>query len=112
MKFQVTVVSILLGLSLLVSSKGAVKQGGAGLGAKLFAENCATCHEGGLNKIKPEKTLKVADLKANGFNGPADIQQRIKEGKGIMPSFEEKLKPEEIKAIAAYVWGKAQKNWK
>src|SRR5262245_48024420 len=112
MKFQATAVSALLGLLILVSSVGAAKQGGAKPGAKLFEENCSTCHEGGLNKIKPEKTLKLPDLKANGFNGPADIQQRIKEGKGIMPSFEGKLKPEEIKAIAAYVWGKSQKNWK
>ena len=95
------------------SKGGAAKKGGANaLGAKLFAENCATCHEGGNNSIEATKTLKSADLKANGFNSPADIQTRIKEGKAIMPPFEDQLKPNQIQAIAAYVWAQSQKDWK
>jgi mono/diheme cytochrome c family protein len=85
-------------------------------GAKVFAEHCTTCHEGGNNTIEKEKTLKLPALKANGFKGPADIKQRVREGKGIMPAFAEepdpKLKPEEIDAVANYVWGRAQKGWK
>ena len=90
---------------------GTTKKGGAA-GAKLFEENCSTCHEGGNNSIEAEKTLKVAALKANGFNGVEDIKQRIREGKAIMPAFADQLKPAEIDAIANYVWGKAQKDWK
>lgn len=96
------------------TKKGAAKKGGgaSALGAKLFAEHCATCHDGGGNSIEADKTLKLGDLKANGFKSPAEIQTRIKEGKGIMPAFEGQLKPNEIQAIAAYVWAKAQKDWK
>jgi cytochrome c6 len=96
------------------AKKGGAKKGGgaSAAGAKVFNEQCTTCHDGGGNSIEANKTLKLADLKANGFNSPADIQQRVKEGKGIMPAFEEQLKPAEINAVAAYVWAKAQKDWK
>ena len=88
------------------------KAGASALGSKLFAEQCATCHDGGNNTIEADKTLKLDALKANGFKSPAEIQTRIKEGKAIMPAFADQLKPNEIQAIAAYVWAQAQKGWK
>src|SRR5262245_21410352 len=95
------------------AKKGSDKKGGASAaGAKLFAEHCATCHDGGGNSIEAEKTLKTDALKANGFKSPADIQTRIKEGKGIMPAFDGQLKANEMQQIAAYVWAQAQKDWK
>ena len=115
------VLIIALSLSVLPSVTGQTKKGGgtakksagaSAAGAKVFNEQCTTCHEGGNNSIESAKTLHLADLKTNGFKGPADIKQRVKEGKGIMPAFEEQLKPAEIEAVAAYVWAKAQKDWK
>jgi cytochrome c6 len=115
------VLLLALSLSVLSTATGQTKKdgakkkapaGAAGLGAKVFDRECATCHEGGNNSIEASKTLKLADLKANGFESPADIQKRVREGKAIMPAFETMLKPAEIEAVAAYVWGKAQKDWK
>ena len=82
------------------------------LGAKVFDVNCSACHDGGGNTIEAEKTLLMDSLKANGFAGIDDVKKRIEEGAGIMPVFKDQLKPEEIDAVSAFVWQKAQKEWK
>ncbi len=110
--------TLILGISLVAftPATGQTKKGGKGgaaaLGAKVFDENCTACHDGGNNTVEAEKTLHLDALKKNGFNGPPDIVKRVEEGKGIMPVFKDQLKPEEIEAVANYVWGKAQKDWK
>lgn len=98
-------------LSMLSSATGQTK-GGNKLGAKVFADNCSPCHEGGNNSVESDKTLKLAALKANGFNGVPDIKKRVEEGKGVMPVFKDQLKAAEIEAVANYVWERAQKDWK
>lgn len=82
------------------------------LGAKVFEANCSPCHAGGENTVEAAKTLKSDALKANGFNGVADIKKRVEEGKGVMPVFKDQLKPTEIDAVANYVWEKSKDNWK
>jgi cytochrome c6 len=96
------------------SKRAAQKKSGANaLGKKIFNDNCTACHEGGNNTIEADKTLKAEALKTNGFNSPADIEKRVEEGKGVMPSFKDQLKPAEIKAEAEYVWATSQANgWK
>jgi uncharacterized membrane protein len=68
-------------------------------GAALFSANCASCH-----------TLAAAD--ASGSVGPnldglapdaAHVAETVRQGRGVMPSFEGKLAPEEIDALAEYV---------
>ena len=102
-------------LTMFSTASGQGKKGAGGnakLGASVFEANCSPCHAGGENTVEPAKTLKSAALKENGFNGVDDIKKRVEEGKGIMPAFKEQLKAEEIDAVANYVWGKAQKDWK
>ncbi|MBL8149827.1 MAG: c-type cytochrome [Blastocatellia bacterium] len=81
------------------------------IGAEVFDSRCSGCHDGGDNTIEPDKTLKMDALKANGFNGPAEIKVRVKEGKAIMPAFDGDLTEDEMQAVAEYVWAQAQKNW-
>lgn len=109
------VVIFIIAFSLLTfsSATGQTKKKPAGdAGAKLFEEHCATCHDGGLNTIEADKTLMLDALKKNGFNGVDDIKARVLEGKGIMPSFKDELKADEVTAVSTYVWAQAQKNWK
>ena len=83
------------------------------LGKQVFEDNCVVCHEGGNNTVEATKTLKADALKANGFSSAEDVKKRVLEGKGVMPSFKETLKPSEIEAVASYVWTQAQSNaWK
>ncbi|MCS6884784.1 MAG: c-type cytochrome [Blastocatellia bacterium] len=82
------------------------------LGAKVFEENCAGCHEGGENIIDEKKSLKKEALLENGFESPQDVQQIVISGKSIMPSFEEILTQEEILAVAEYVWTQAENDWR
>jgi len=83
------------------------------LGKKVFEDNCVVCHANGNNTVEATKTLKADALKANGFSSVEDVKKRVVEGKGVMPTFKETLKPAEIDAVANYVWTQAQSNsWK
>ena len=83
------------------------------LGKQVFEDNCVVCHKGGNNTVEATKTLKMDALKANGFASAEDVKKRVLEGKGVMPTFKETLKPAEIDAVANYVWTQAQSNaWK
>ena len=83
------------------------------LGKQVFEDNCVVCHKGGNNTVEATKTLKADALKANGFSSVEDVKKRVLEGKGVMPTFKETLKPAEIEAVASYVWTQAQTNsWK
>jgi len=73
-------------------------------GKALFASKCAMCHGA-------DGVAKSMAKGSGNFNDPAwqskasleTIEKTIAEGKGKMTKFAEKLKPEEIKAVAAYV---------
>jgi mono/diheme cytochrome c family protein len=77
---------------------------GAVTGAQVFASNgCADCH-----------TLAAAD--ANGQIGPnldvlrptvAQVQAKVEQGGGVMPSFRDRLSDEQIRALAEFVAARA-----
>jgi mono/diheme cytochrome c family protein len=64
-------------------------------GAALFADNCASCHgnDGG-GGVGPN----LQDLDDAGT-----VADTVTDGRGGMPSFEGRLEPEEIEAVADYV---------
>lgn len=107
---SLTLISPAMGQKKSTAKKGAAT--GSALGAKIFQKECAACHDGGNNTIESEKTLKLEALKKFGFNGVPDIKTRVENGAGVMPVYKDILKPNEIDAVANYVWGKAQKGWK
>lgn len=87
------------------------------LGQETFSGNCAACHTGGNNVVRPEATLKLAALEEylDGFGDAggnfdkrlAAIKYQVNNGKGGMPAWEDTLDPEEIEAVANYVLNNA-----
>ena len=73
-----------------------------------FAKNCEACHgpngEGGPVKT-PKKTIKVPSLKSDHAKKHTDdeIVKLITNGEEEMPSFKDKLKPEEITEMVRFV---------
>eukprot|EP00798_Chlamydomonas_sp_ICE-L_P005015 gene5015-34800_t len=75
------------------------------LGATLFNNNCAACHQGGNNSVINDRTLDKAALEAyleGGYSLDA-VTHQINNGKGPMPAWEDTLEEEEIAALAQYV---------
>jgi len=81
-------------------------------GASLFEFHCSGCHINGGNIIRRGKTLKQKALERNGYDSLEAIAQLVTQGKGNMPAYAERMTPEEIQAIAAYVLEQAAQNWK
>ncbi|NMG08557.1 cytochrome c6 PetJ [Brasilonema sp. UFV-L1] len=86
--------------------------GDAAKGAKIFSANCAQCHAGGKNLVNAAKTLKKEALEKYGMYSEEAIIAQVTKGKGAMPAFKGRLKPEQIEDVTAYVLGKADKGWK
>ena len=116
MRYKLKVLCVFIAITICTVAMNAVAasndKGSNELGQKVFQANCTACHDKGENTIEPTKTLKSSALKENGFNGIADIKKRVQEGKGVMPVFSDRLKVEEINAVAGYVWAESQKDWK
>jgi len=80
-------------------------------GDSLFTENCAACHANGGNIIRRGKNLKQRAMARNGYGEVSAIASIVTQGKGIMPSYAEKLSSEEIRAIAQYVHEQSEAGW-
>ncbi|RNC66344.1 MAG: cytochrome C [Desulfuromonadales bacterium] len=73
-------------------------------GAKEFQEHCASCHADGGNIVNPKKTLKKADMEANGVKSWKDIVKLMRNPGPGMNKFEKKdVSDKEAKAIAEYI---------
>ncbi len=80
-------------------------------GAQIFTANCNACHAGGKNLVSPQKTLSKADLEKYGMYSKEAIVNQVTNGKGAMPRFGGRLKPEQIEEVADYVLSKADAGW-
>lgn len=84
-------------------------------GAKIFNSNCASCHIGGGNILIDHKTLKKEALSRYLENYDSDSIQaiiyQVQNGKNAMPAFKDKLNPQEIVEVAAYIFQKAEQGW-
>jgi cytochrome c6 len=81
-------------------------------GEKIFNANCAACHAHGQNAVLKERTLEKEAIQTyleNGFNEAAVVYQ-VRNGKGAMPSFQNRLSMEEIDDVAKYVIDMAEKE--
>ncbi len=91
--------------TLLVIGFVAVAQGSKP-GADLFMKSCAMCHgaDGSGNSPMGQK-MGVRDLKSPDVKKQTDAQLTdiISKGKGKMPAYGEKLKPEQIKELVAHI---------
>jgi cytochrome c6 len=74
--------------------------------AKSYQTNCVSCHAAdGSGSSSTGKALKAQDLRSANVQKQtdADLAAVISKGKGKMPAFGAKLKPDEIKQMIAYV---------
>lgn len=73
-------------------------------GKKEFEEHCASCHKDGGNIVNPAKTLKKADLAANGVKKWQDIVGKMRNPGPGMNTFDKKeVSDKEARAIAEYI---------
>jgi cytochrome c6 len=79
---------------------------------QLFEAQCAGCHAGGGNIIRRGKNLKLKALVKNHVDTEETIAALITKGKGNMSAYADRLTPEEISTLAAYVLDQAQHDWK
>jgi cytochrome c6 len=80
-------------------------------GQQIFNANCSACHIGGNNVIIAAKTLKKEALERYDMNSLEAITTQVTHGKNAMPSFKNRLTPEEIAAVSGYVFSQAEKGW-
>ena len=73
-------------------------------GKEMFEKKCAMCHgKDGVPKPLAKNAGNFSDPKWQAANAAEAITQTITNGKGKMLSYKDKLKPEEIKALAEYI---------
>jgi len=80
-------------------------------GDRLFEIHCAGCHLNGGNIIRRGKNLKLKALERNKMDSLEAIVQIVTEGKANMSSYRDRLLPEEIQTVAAYVLTQAKQEW-
>ena len=81
-------------------------------GAALFELHCAGCHINGGNIVRRGKTLKLKALQRNGYDSQEAVETIVTHGKNNMSAFADRLTPEQIAAVSAYVLDQAQNDWK
>ena len=80
--------------------------------AKIYKKNCVLCHAAdGSGNSTSGKALGAKDLASSEVQKKSDedLAGVITKGKGKMPAFGAKLKPEEIKQLVIYIRGLAKK---
>ncbi|MCT7948648.1 c-type cytochrome [Ancylothrix sp. C2] len=80
--------------------------------SQLFATNCAGCHPNGSNIIRRGKNLKKKTLQKYKMDTQEAITEIITNGKNNMSAYKDRLSPEEIQQLAAYVLEQAEKDWR
>jgi mono/diheme cytochrome c family protein len=74
--------------------------------ASLFKSKCVLCHaEDGSGNSPSGKALKAKDLRSDDTQkkSDADLTQTISAGRNKMPPFGQKLKPDQIQQLVAYI---------
>ncbi|MGF1514191.1 MAG: cytochrome c6 PetJ [Elainellaceae cyanobacterium] len=107
-RFVLAIAAIAVGL---LSFTSAVTAADLGDGAKVFSNNCASCHMGGNNVVNRAKTLKQGDLEKYDMASLDAIKHQVTNGKLAMPAFKGRLSDAQIENVAAYVVDQAEKGW-
>ncbi len=88
----------------LVGIAGAAWAADAPDGKALYESKCAMCHgKDGVAKAMAKGSANLNDPKFQEANSAEAIEKIIAGGKGKMKGLKDKLKPEEIKAVAAHL---------
>jgi cytochrome c6 len=73
---------------------------------KIYKTNCVLCHAADGSGSSPSgKALKAQDLRSDAVQkkSDAELTASITNGKGKMPTFGKKLKPDDIAQLVAYI---------
>jgi mono/diheme cytochrome c family protein len=74
--------------------------------AALFKSKCALCHgDDGSGATPTGRALKAKDLRSDEVqkNSDAELTEVITKGRNKMPAFGQKLKPDQIQQLVAYI---------
>jgi len=74
--------------------------------AKLYKTNCALCHSADGSGDSPSgKALHAKDLRSEEVQKQSDeaLSEVITKGKGKMPAFGAKIKPDDVKKLVTYL---------
>jgi cytochrome c6 len=110
MFFQLAPTSIFICLAILLLASGLRAQSDA---AKVYKTNCVLCHAAdGSGSSASGKAMNAKDLRSPEVQGKSDAElaEFITQGKGKMPAFGKKLKPDDIKQLVAYIREMAAKK--
>jgi cytochrome c6 len=80
--------------------------------AKFFKTNCTLCHsENGSGSSPTGKAMKAKDLRSSEVQSKTDAElaEVITKGRGKMPPFGAKIKPDDVQKLVAYIRSLAQK---
>ncbi|SRR6266852_8211323 len=80
--------------------------------AKFFKTNCTLCHsEDGSGSSPTGKAMKAKDLRSSEVQSKTDAElaEVITKGKGKMPAFGAKIKPDDATKLVAYIRSLAKK---
>ncbi len=108
MKF---IVSLIFGIVILLININPVFAIDINNGEQVFNNTCAGCHIHGGNIVRRGKNLKLKTLQRNKLDNKEAIINLVTNGKNNMSSYQDKLTPNEIENVAAYVLKQAENNW-
>ncbi|MBF2067406.1 MAG: c-type cytochrome [Calothrix sp. C42_A2020_038] len=84
----------------------------SGTANQIFEANCAGCHINGSNIVRRNKNLFKKALKRNSMDSIEAISDIVTNGKNNMPAYKDRLAPQQIHDVAAYVLQQAENNWR
>lgn len=105
MKFNTTAMAVVAMLVILAAPTGVGAQE-APDGAALYKAKCAMCHgQDGAGKTPMGQKLNIKDLRSPEVQkqSDAELAKSISTGKGKMPGFDNKISPDDIRALVSYI---------
>jgi len=81
--------------------------------ARIYKANCVLCHSADGSGGNPTgKALNAKDLRSEDVQkqSDAELAEVIAKGRGKMPAFGAKLKPDDVTKLVAYIRGLANKK--
>jgi cytochrome c6 len=81
--------------------------------AKVFKTNCSLCHaDDGSGSSPTGKAMKAKDLRSDEVQSQTDaaLAELITKGRGKMPAFGTKIKPDGVASLVAYIRSIAPKK--
>lgn len=112
-KKQIWRITLLMSVLLVLSFMSSISWAQTNAGEDLFKSKCATCHgPDGAGKTTMGTVLKIRDLRSDEVQRQtdADLNRVIAKGKNKMPSFDGKLKKEQIDLLVSYIRELAKKQ--